>query len=204
MIPGLKMEAALQRVGGNAKLMRKLLSRFAETQMDAVRRIAGAIENNDLAAATREAHTVKGLAGNIGAAGVADSAARLEHMLAQGTLEGRDDAMAALELELQEVIGVITLALDARRPGGAPAVTAAAAAAPVDPEALTNALRDMAALLAQDDAAAARQAEGLEAQLQAAGQGEHGRLLRRQIAQYDFEGALAQLHEAASALQITL
>jgi two-component system sensor histidine kinase/response regulator len=201
MIPGLKLDAALQRIGGNMKLMRKLLARFAETQMDVMQRINDAIENNDLAAATREAHTTKGLAGNIGAAGVADSAARLEHMLAQGTVEGRDEALAGLALELQEVVGVILLALDARRPGAAAASTPAASA---DPEALLAAMREMAALLAQDDAQAARLAEGLEAQLQAAGQGEHGRQLRRQVAQYDFEGALAQLHEAAGALQVIL
>ncbi|MRV70738.1 response regulator [Duganella sp. FT92W] len=201
MIPGLKMEAALQRVGGNVKLMRKLLARFAETQIDVVQRIGDAIENNDLAAATREAHTIKGLAGNIGASGVADSAGRLEHMLAHGTVEGRDDAMAGLTLELQEVVGVILLALDTRRPAAMPT---AAPEAGADPEALLAAMREMAALLAQDDAQAARLAEGLEAQLQAAGQGEHGRQLRRQIAQYDFEGALAQLHEAAGALQVTL
>jgi len=201
MIPGLKLDAALQRVGGNVKLMRKLLARFAETQMDVMQRINDAIENNDLAAATREAHTAKGLAGNIGASGVANSAARLEHMLAQGMVEGRDEALAGLTLELQEVVGVILLALDARRPGMAAASTPAASA---DPDALLAAMREMAALLAQDDAQAARLAEGLEAQLLAAGQGEHGRQLRRQIAQYDFEGALAQLHEAAGALQVTL
>ncbi|GAB2859936.1 hypothetical protein GCM10027277_30590 [Pseudoduganella ginsengisoli] len=203
MIPGLKMDAALQRVGGNVKLMRKLLARFAETQIGVMQRIHDAIENNDLETATREAHTVKGLAGNIGASGVVDSAAKLEQMLAQGVMEGRDDALAALTLELQEVLGVIMLALDARRMGATQAPSAAPAAS-ADPEALATAMRDMAALLAQDDAAAARLAESLEAQLQAAGQGEHGRQLRRQIAQYDFEGALAQLQEAAGALQVTL
>ncbi len=202
MIPGLKMEAALQRVGGNVKLMRKLLARFAETQIDVMQRIGDAIENNDVEAATREAHTVKGLAGNIGASGVADSAARLEQMLAQGVVEGRDAAMETLALELQEVVGVIMLALDARRPGAATPARAPAAGA--DPQALLAAMREMASLLAQDDGAAARLAESLEAQLQAAGQGEHGRQLRRQIAQYDFEGALAQLQEAAGALQVTL
>ena len=97
---------------------------------------------------------------------------------------------------------VILLALDARRPGASSLASTPPARA--DPEALLAAMREMAALLAQDDAQAARLAEALEAQLQAAGQGEHGRQLRRQIAQYDFEGALAQLQEAAGALQVTL
>ncbi|MES2258833.1 MAG: response regulator [Pseudomonadota bacterium] len=202
MIPGLKMEAALHRVGGNVKLMRKLLGRFVETQMDVMQRIGAAIENNDLAAATREAHTAKGLAGNIGAAGMADSAARLELMLAQGVTEGRDQAIGAMALELEELVGVIALALDGQRVG-----TAGMASAPpaqVDREAMQASLHELAHLLAQDDSAALKLIDGVCPMLTAAGQGEHARQLRRQIGQYDFEGALAQLKEAAAALDLAM
>ncbi|HZX28215.1 MAG TPA: response regulator, partial [Telluria sp.] len=51
-VPGLAMSAALARVGGSTKLMRKLLERFAETQRAAAARIEAAIGANDLAAAT--------------------------------------------------------------------------------------------------------------------------------------------------------
>ncbi|SFU45399.1 hybrid sensor histidine kinase/response regulator [Pseudoduganella namucuonensis] len=198
-IPGLKMEAALRRVGGNVKLMRKLLGRFVETQMDVMDRIAAAIDDNDLVAATREAHTCKGLAGNIGASGVADSAARLEYMLGHGVEAGRDEAIAALALELREVIGVIVAAI-----GRGEGAAGTHGAQPPDLDALAAAMRELAQLLAQDDSAAAKLADAMCARLHAAGQGEHGRQLKRQIAQYDFEGALAQLNEAAGALRLTL
>ena len=204
-IPGLKMEAALQRMGGNVKLMRKLLGRFVETQMDVMARIADAIENNDLAAATREAHTAKGLAGNIGAGGVADSAARLEHMLSQGVTAGRDETIAAMAGELEEVICAIVLALDGRRGSHGRADAApAVASGQVDAAELAEAMRELAQLLAQDDAAALKLADSLCALLQAAGQGEHARQLKRQVGQYDFEEALAQLKEAAAALDVVL
>ncbi len=198
-IAGLTMEAALLRVGGSVGLMRRLLTRFAETQRDAAARIAGAIDNNDLASATREAHTVKGLAGNIGASCVADLAARLEHMLGHGELAGLDALLAELRLALFELAQSIELALA----GAAPAATHAPADAPGLAE-LAPALRQLARLLEQDDAEAAKRIELMVPALIQAGQGEHARQLKRLVGQYDFEGALAHLHEAARALAITL
>ncbi len=201
-IAGLKMEAALQRVGGNAALMRKLLCRFVETQIDAMQRIAEAMDNNDLAAATREAHTVKGLAGNIGAVALADAAARVEQMLAQGAAQGREEAIAAMGQELGELVARVSMAL---RSTAAPSQPAApSSAAPADPAALAGEVRDMARLLAQDDAAAVKLLDQVCPMLAAAGQGEPARQLRRLLAQYDFEGALDELREAATALDITL
>ncbi len=197
-IPGLKLAAALARVGGSVKLMRKLLLRFAETQRDAASRIAGAIENNDLASAAREAHTVRGLAGNIGAGGAAAAAGRLEQMLAQGQREGVEGALDELAGELAQLVLQITLAL-----GDAPAAGREAASVD-DRAALAAGLRELARLLAQDDSGAAKLLDRICPLLGAAGQGEHGRQLRRLISQYDFEGALDQLQQAASAAGIAL
>ena len=202
VIPGLQMEAALQRVGGNLRLMRKLLNRFVETQIDVMDRIAAAIDNNDLAAATREAHTVKGLAGNIGAVGMADLAGKLEHMLGQGVVAGLDEALAEMAMELGTIVTCIAMAMKDKTADAAPAPTEAPQ--PVDMDALAADLRELARLLAQDDGAAVRLLEQLCPQLIAAGQAEHARQLRRQLSQYDFEDALAQLQETAAALHITL
>jgi two-component system sensor histidine kinase/response regulator len=65
-------------------------------------------------------------------------------------------------------------------------------------------MQEMARLLAQDDGAALKRLDLICPLLTAAGQGEHSRQLRRQLEQYDFEAALAQLQEAAAALRITL
>jgi two-component system, sensor histidine kinase and response regulator len=198
-IAGLKMAAALQRVGGNVKLMRKLLLRFVETQADAVARITQAIHDNDIARATREAHTVKGLAGNIGASATYDLAAKLEHMLVHGDLAELDAVIADLALELGDLLNRIGVAMDGR-----PAPVATAAPLALDRAALAVALRELAALLAQDDAEAIKYIEQLCPMLTAAGEGEHSRQIKRLLSQYDFEGALEQLHEAATALNITL
>lgn len=202
MVPGLKMEAALQRMGGNAALMRKLLERFIETQIDAMARIAAAIDANDVDGATRMAHTVKGLAGNLGASGVADSAARVEQMLGQGVMDGRGEALDSMGRELEELVTAIALALDDS--GAAPASMAVPAQGAVDMQELAAGMQEMARLLAQDDSAALKSLDLICPMLAAAGQGEHSRQLRRQLTQYDFEGALEQLREAALALHISL
>jgi two-component system sensor histidine kinase/response regulator len=198
VIPGLTTAAALARVGGSAKLMRKLLERFAETQATAAQRITRAIEANDLSGATREAHTVKGLAGNIGATAIADLAGAIEHRLGHGD-QGVAGEVAQLAVELALLVPQIRAALEGTA-GAAPAP----ASAPFDRALLEQAMRELAALLAQDDSEAAKRVEQICPMLAAAGQGEHGRQVKRLIAQYDFEGALEQLGQAAAALEFAL
>ena len=203
VIAGLKMAEAMRRVGGNAALMRKLLDRFVETQFDAMQRIVAAIENNQLETAIREAHTLKGLAGNIGAGGLADSAARVEHLLSLGSHDGLPQALAACTLALDELVPKIVLAMQSRG-SVTEAGSAVAHAAPVDRAHLEAGLRELSQLLLQDDAQAVKHLDGIGPVLVAAGQAEHARQLKRMLGQYDFEGALAQLGEVAEALELTL
>ncbi len=201
VVSGLKMAEAMRRVGGNATLMRKLLDRFVETQFDAMQRIVAAIENNQLETAIREAHTLKGLAGNIGAGGLADSAARVEHLLSLGSHDGLPQALAACTLALDELVPKIVLAMQSRSNVPEPGNTVVAA---VDRAQLEAGLRELSQLLQQDDAQAVKHLDGIGPVLVAAGQAEHARQLKRMLGQYDFEGALAQLGEVADALELTL
>jgi len=204
VIAGLKMAEAMRRVGGNAALMRKLLDRFVETQFDAMQRIVAAIENNQLETAIREAHTLKGLAGNIGAGGLADSAARVEHLLSLGSHDGLPQALAACTLALDELVPKIVLAMQSRGNAAEAGGAAVAHVAPVDRAYLEAGLRELSQLLQQDDAQAVKHLDGIGPVLVAAGQAEHARQLKRMLGQYDFEGALAQLGEVADALELTL
>jgi polar amino acid transport system substrate-binding protein len=204
VIAGLKMAEAMRRVGGNAALMRKLLDRFVETQFDAMQRIVAAIENNQLETAIREAHTLKGLAGNIGAGGLADSAARVEHLLSLGSHDGLPQALAACTLALDELVPKIVLAMQSRANVAEQGGAAVAHVAAVNLTQLEAGLRELSQLLLQDDAQAVKHLDGIGPVLVAAGQAEHARQLKRMLGQYDFEGALAQLGEVADALELTL
>ena len=106
-IPGLDLGNALARVGGNAALLRKLIVRFHDTQGGVIGRIRTAMEGLDLKTAVREAHTLKGLAGNIGATELARHAAQVESMLGRGETGGIAAAMTTMATELDDLLARI-------------------------------------------------------------------------------------------------
>jgi two-component system sensor histidine kinase/response regulator len=81
-IDGLDTKDGMARVGGNKTLYMKLLRQFISQQASASTQIAGALETNDWSLAERLAHTVKGVAGNLGARELQQVAASLEKSIA--------------------------------------------------------------------------------------------------------------------------
>ena len=80
-LDGLDTELGLRRVMGNQQLYLNLLRKFTSSQHDAVDQIRHALQVHDLALAERLAHTLKGVAGNIGASGLQTQAATLEQAI---------------------------------------------------------------------------------------------------------------------------
>ncbi len=215
---------ALARIGGNRNLLNRLFQRFIESESDALQRIRDAMHAQDLATALRISHTLKGLAGNIGANHVMHCAAALElafkpwvHSPSSAldvTLmeplpvvfpdpppENVADALVELEQALSQLICHLSRVLPAAPdqasavPAAPPGVTAADLAKP---------LQALAALLAEDDAQASGEFARISSLLQ---HSEHHALIQkigRLIAHYDFESALAELQTLASALGIEL
>ena len=124
-IAGLDTNDGLSRVGGNRKLYVKILRQFAEQQGPAADQVADALATGDHALAERLAHTLKGVAGNIGAAGVQSAAAALERAI-------RDRSTAdEVERARQQVKAVLEpLATGIRTALG---TTGSEASAPVQP-----------------------------------------------------------------------
>jgi signal transduction histidine kinase/DNA-binding response OmpR family regulator len=92
IIPGIDTAGALRRVVGNRKLYIDLLRRYREGQGDAVDRIREALAAGDLRLAGRLAHTLKGVSGNIGAAGVQAIAGEAEAAIGHGPGPGPAEA----------------------------------------------------------------------------------------------------------------
>jgi HPt (histidine-containing phosphotransfer) domain-containing protein len=82
-IPGLDLEGGLRRVMGNEASYRALLRRFVDGQRDFARSTTSALSEGDWSTAERLAHTVKGVAGNIGAVDVQAEATTLEELVRQ-------------------------------------------------------------------------------------------------------------------------
>jgi len=83
-VGGLDAVAGLKRLAGNRGLYLDLLRKFAEGQQDTPARLAAALAADDRPLAERLAHTLKGVAGNIGAGEVQAAAADLEQALRDG------------------------------------------------------------------------------------------------------------------------
>ena len=98
-IGGVDVAAGLQRVARNKRLYRDLLTRFAVKQEPAAVRISQALEAGDREQAQRLAHSLKGVAGNLGInqifvlAGTLESAIRESHAATKGLIEELTSAL---------------------------------------------------------------------------------------------------------------
>jgi two-component system sensor histidine kinase/response regulator len=146
-VAGLDTRDGLGRVGGNAKLYLRLLRDFAEQQSGVATRIGDALAASDVAGAERLAHTLKGLAGNLGAKDVQARAGALERLI-------RDRAQAHdVETARQEVGAVLepmTAALRAALGSGSGDRSAPSPSA-VDPGRARETGQRLRALLSESD-----------------------------------------------------
>ena len=108
----------------------KILRQFAEEQSRALDQVADALSKEDHALAERLAHTLKGVAGNIGAGGVQSAASALERVI-------RDRSNADEIERVRQRVGVVLepLATGIRAALG---TTGSDASAPVQPAAPTE------------------------------------------------------------------
>jgi two-component system sensor histidine kinase/response regulator len=132
-VEGLDSTDGLRRVGGNNKLYVKLLRQFASQQADAVGQIHAALATRDTENATRLAHTLKGLAGNLGAGPVQAAVAAVEKLLRDGSpANAINPALGQLAAVLDSLLAGIRAALAV----GATAAVAAPAVAPAQTRAV--------------------------------------------------------------------
>jgi two-component system, sensor histidine kinase and response regulator len=145
-IDGIDIRSGMARTGGKRDQYMKLLSGFAGRHDGDADAIAAALTAGDHALAQRVAHTLKGVAGTIGAGDLAEAAASVE----AGLRDSLDvaSALATLTKKLTAVIGGIH-AVDP----GDPARPATAAAG--SPSVGIEGLRALKKLLDQDDGEAA-------------------------------------------------
>ena len=80
-MPGIDMTAALERLGGNAALLKRLLAMFAKDFEPSQRLIRAAVDTGRWLDAADLVHKVRGAAGNISATELYESATALEDRL---------------------------------------------------------------------------------------------------------------------------
>ncbi len=99
-LTGIDLERGLKRVGGNMKFYRELLNKFAVSQQQAIAPIRQAMDQQDRETAVRHAHTLKGMAGTIGADPLFNAVQDLELALSGQRPEGVRELLAAAEEQL--------------------------------------------------------------------------------------------------------
>ncbi len=82
--PGIDIESGIKQVGGNPEFYLKLLDKFVTNHGNCVQQLHEMLERSELDDARRSAHTIKGVAGNIGAYDLQQKATELEASLADG------------------------------------------------------------------------------------------------------------------------
>jgi signal transduction histidine kinase/DNA-binding response OmpR family regulator/HPt (histidine-containing phosphotransfer) domain-containing protein/HAMP domain-containing protein len=148
-IIGLDSSDGLARVGGNRELYLRLLRQFADEQGSLLDRIADAERAGHYGDAERLAHTVKGVAANLGARDVAGAAGELERRLRDNaTAADITAARHALADRLEPLLAALARNLPPPPP---PATTPGAAMVRLTPDATAKLL----ALLVESDPAAA-------------------------------------------------
>ncbi len=116
--PEIDIQTGLARLGGNKKLLKTLLVELYQHCQTVPHEMRAALKNNDHELATYYAHTIKGIAGNLGANRLAASANDIEVILLQGSknevpmyLKKFDHAIYSLLAGLKEFVTAESLAL---------------------------------------------------------------------------------------------
>jgi two-component system sensor histidine kinase/response regulator len=189
-IAGLDTQLGLRRVMGKEALYLSLLRKFVAGNQAGLEPLVQALEAGDRATAERMAHTLKGVAGNIGASDLQAAMAKVERAL-------HDQETAAQVQDLMDKPRSLLTQLLADLGAALPPEAVAADSTAVDPEQLAAASHQLAALLADDDSEAADVLRQHAALLRAAW-GPGFRAVEAAVDAFDFEAALQALNAAVA------
>jgi two-component system sensor histidine kinase/response regulator len=191
-IAGVKIADGLKRVAGNRKLYLNLLSQFVTEQAGTASQIAGALEGGDRKLAEGIAHTVKGVAGNLGVSDVESAAQKLERAIRDG-----QDSASTLTLLDQFAVTLRVHINSIRRalPDSALAQKLGARAVPFDRERTVRALNRLKTLLEANDGDSQDAFEVLHDAVAGVVDRTHLDALSETINHFEFERALAKLEE---------
>jgi PAS domain S-box-containing protein len=203
-LPGIDRATGLKRVAGNETLYDKLLLDFHRDYASNIDQLRVAIGEGRLPDAERHIHTLKGVAGNIGAMDLHRTAQELDTALRLGDLEKAGSLLPEVERELTRVIkGLEPLAVQAAATRAETAKSGAGSGVAVNKADLETALRALADLIRKNDP----EAEGALEQVRGALHGSHAMELQ-QITQaldlFDFRKAAKALAALAQAAGISV
>jgi PAS domain S-box-containing protein len=193
-LPGIDTQTGLARVAGNMKLYRSILLKFRDSQANVVDEVVAALAQDDNETAQRIAHTLKGIAGNVGASELQEAARQLEHAIKNNTGEA-DRLIEPVRSVLSRVLSSLdTLHTSSQQAGNAESNES------FDTGTLKRLLGDLKELLEDDDADAVSVLDEINEQMPGAYRKFNLAGLEKLVGQYDFEEALTVLDKINQAV----
>ena len=196
-ISGLDTVSGLRRVLGKKRLYVSMLGQFVESQKNGAQEIRAALAADDRERAVRLVHTLKGMAGSIGAADLQAGIDKVETAIRNGDpRETLDELLATPAVQLGDLVTALEASLPLASPAPIGPIT-------VDRQQLERVCVKLAALLADDDAEADKVLRANAEMLRTAF-GDGYREIESSISGFEFDSALAALRISSSRLDMTL
>jgi len=200
-LPGISVVDGLKKVGGNEKFYRKLLLQFLDTNRESANEIREAIDKKDQPLAVRLAHTVKGVAGTLGAAALARVSGELEIALKNEAAGELSNLLEQFESHLNPVMQAIEKSdigkkekIDSGESSGQD---------PVDNAVVGPIIQELFDLMETDLVEARSRLEDLGKHLANSKLGEQFRTLENQMDIFDIPAVLETLKAIADELNLT-
>jgi CheY-like chemotaxis protein/HPt (histidine-containing phosphotransfer) domain-containing protein len=199
---GISVADGLKKVGGNEKLYRKLLLQFLDTNRESANEIRAALEKKDQTLAVRLAHTVKGVAGTLGADTLAQVAGELEKALKTGETDELSTLLYKFESHLNQVMQSIKKSEAGKKEKMESGESSGQD--PVDNAVVGPILKELFELMESDLVEAHSRLEDLAGQLANSILSEQFKKLEDQMDIFDIPAALDTLKNIASELNLSL
>ncbi len=185
----LDLGQALARVGGKKSVFLGMLQQFVANYRGVGEQLSALIASGDYRSAARVAHTLKGVAGNVGAEGLHELAGRLEVTLE--SVPVHSDALASCLVQCRSELDRLVFDLLEVMP----AASATQSSGTVDATSFAPVVRRLRDLLSEDDPAAGDYVQSETVVLRSA-LGEDFAAIEAAIRGYDFSLALKALRDA--------
>jgi two-component system sensor histidine kinase/response regulator len=189
-LPGVDVEGALARLNGKVELLLQLMRDMCEEHKGVDARVCALLDEGDVESARRLAHSLKGLAGNLGVLRLGELAESLESMLDQG-----GEAPEDLLREMERIIA--GLREDVRRSADMQTHAVSDAGRETDRERVAQLVQELADRIKAFDPEAEQLVESLESALGGVNSSTAKRL-RKAVSNFDFKAAREALEALAS------
>lgn len=184
---GVKVSEGVRRMGGSLPAYFSVLEKFRSHQQHVATELRTSLKTGDMARAERLAHTLKGVAGTLGAESIQRQSGKLEKMIREGSDDPEIESLLAfLENDLHSLFSEIDDALERQR------MTDSVTQPAPDAAEISGLLDQLATQLQVFDTQSHDTMENIKLRVRNTPDWENFVQLERYISEYDYENALAE------------